>query len=129
MERVPLIFGENIFDEMELPSVISKLSNKWTLHLKAVGLLKNPEKISNFLNWYSDKSNPQIISAIINSNPNSREVYILFDTQEEIEHAYEHWFPIESQLLEEEYYLYVKLIATNPYGIISFTNETPTIQP
>lgn len=125
MERVPLVFGQNIFDETELQCALARLTGKYVLHLKAVGLLKFPEKITEFSEWYFDKSNIEVMRSIINSDKNSREVYILFDTNEEVEHAYEHWFPKQEELNDDEYYLYVKLIAVKPDGIIAFSNEAP----
>lgn len=125
VERIPLIFGKNIFDETELQSALARVSGKWVLHLKALGLLKFPERVSDFMDWYADKSNLEVINAVVNSDKNSREVYILLDTKEEIEHAYEHWFPTQLELHEDEYYLFIKLIAVNPDGIIILTNEAP----
>lgn len=122
-----LQFGQNIFDEREIQNILSRLSGKWVIHLKAVGLLKYPEKLSNFINWYSDKSHLSVIGAIINSSENSREIYIMLDTQEEVEHAYEHWFPLQSELLDSEDYLFVEFKALSPDGNSFITNESISI--
>lgn len=117
------VFGQNIFDEREIHRVLADLSGKWVIHLKAEGLIKTPEKMDDFVEWYSDKiSDFSLVNALINSE--AKEVYVLLDTQQEVEDAYEDWFPNEQYLLDNESYLYVKFFAISPDGSVSFTNES-----
>lgn len=125
MIKSKLVFGENIFDEKEIHKMLSKLSQKWVIHAKAEGLLNNPEKEVEFVEWYADKiSDYSLINGLINSD--SKELYILFDSGEEVEDAYEDWFPNQNYLYENESFLFVKFIAISPDGKTYFTNESPT---
>lgn len=117
------IFGENIFDEFEIQKMLAKFSNKWVIHLKAVGVLENREREDEVWEWYQDKTELDVLTALINSNPDSREVYVLMDNQSEATFAYETWFPKEINLSDDERHLYVKITVISPDQSYYFTNE------
>lgn len=120
-----LIFGENVFDEQEIQRMFAKLTGKWVIHLKAVGLVKEKQKRNDFLEWYADKTNIDILNGILNSDPNSRELYVLMDNLSEVTHAYETWFPSQMDLTDSEDYLYVRFLAMSPDFSYIISNEKP----
>ena len=117
-----LQFGENMFGEPELQQMFSKLTNKWVIHLKAIGLLETNIEEDEVWHWYADKTNVQVLNALINSG-SSREVYILLDSMDDVTDAYEHWFPREGDLLDDERKYYVRFKAMSPDNQYIFTNE------
>jgi uncharacterized protein with ATP-grasp and redox domains len=123
------VFGENIFDELEVQKMIAKFSNKWVFHLKAVGVLENKDRENEVWEWYEDKTELDVLTALMNSDPDSREVYVLMDNLSEATFAYETWFPKEIDLSEEERHLYVKITVTSPDQSYYFTNEKPEEKP
>lgn len=120
-----LIFGENIFTERELQQMLAKISNKWVIHLKCIGLLENPEKERDTWEFYSDKTPIDVLNALINSPKDSREVYALLDNLDEATEAYDHWFAKEGEILDDERHLYVKMIIMSPDMSYVLTNENP----
>jgi hypothetical protein len=117
-----LQFGENIFGEYEIQEMIAKFTNKWVIHLKAVGLIETEVNEDEVWHWYADKTDTQVLNALINSGT-SREVYILLDNMEDTVEAYEHWFPREGDLLDEERKYFVRFKALSPDSQYVFTNE------
>lgn len=120
-----LVFGENVFDEQEIQRMFAKFTNKWVVHLKAVGLVKHKDKRNDFLEWYADKTNVNVLNGILNSDPESRELYVLLENLSEVTHAYETWFPSEMDLTEGEEYLYVRFLAISPDSSYVISNEKP----
>ena len=120
---INLEFQNNIFTEKDLTSMFAKLSGKWVVHLKCIGILDEPTRSDDMFDWYADKTPVEVLNVLINSAPDSREAYVLLDNLEQVTEAYEHWFPIQEELLEDENYLYVKFFAVSPDFNYVFTNE------
>jgi hypothetical protein len=123
-----LIFGSNIFTEREIQEMLAKFTHKWVVHIKAVGLLENPDKEMDTWQFYSVITPTPVLNALINSAKDSREAYVLLDTMDEATEAYEHWFAKEPELLESERHLYVRMVIMSPDMSYVFTNESAAPQ-
>lgn len=121
-----LQFGENVFGEYEVQEMFAKFTSKWVIHLKAVGLIETNADENQVWHWYADKTNTDVLNALINSG-SSKEVYILLDNLDDVVEAYEHWFPREGDLLNEERKYFVRFKSMSPDGQYMFTNELPEI--
>jgi len=117
-----LIFGTNMFGEYEIHEMLCKFTNKWVIHIKAVGLLETKVDENIVWDWYADKTNIKVLNGLINSG-NNKEIYIVLDNMDDVVDAYESWFPKESELLDDERMYYVKFEAMSPTGDYYFTNE------
>lgn len=118
-----LTYDQDLYTDEDTPRLLAKLSNKFVIQLKCVGLLEFPEKANEVWDWYADKTPLPVLNTLINASADKREAYVLLNTLDEVEDAYQHWFPMESELHDDERHLYVKMFVISPDNVYVFSNE------
>lgn len=107
-------FGTDLFHETDLQRLLVRETGKWVVHLIAEGLRDNPDKASEFLEFYADKvDNIEILNALYTA-PKRKEAYVLIERDDDARAAYEFWFPHRGELADDEQYLFVEVIVMGP---------------
>lgn len=113
-------YGKNIFIESEIIHQLAKHTNKYVMHIKAVGAIEcdDEEKIESIWEFYYGKCDTNVLNVLIQF----KEAYCYFETLEEATSAFSEWFPNKKQLLDEEMHLFVQLMLVSPDDSLDVIN-------
>jgi hypothetical protein len=114
-------YNENIFTEDDIIQQLAIHSNKFVMHLKAVGLIEydDEEKEDAMREFYYDKCDTDVLNILVQF----KEAYCYFETFDQAINAYSEWFPNKNQLLDDEMHLYVRVFLVSPDRSVVAFNE------
>lgn len=114
-------YGENIFLEDDIIHQLSKFTGKYVMHIKAIGAIEcdDPVKEETIWEFYFNKCDLNVLNILMQY----KEAYCYFDTLSQATNAFDEWFPLKKQLLEEEMHLFVKVLLVSPNGTLTVLNE------
>jgi hypothetical protein len=113
-------YNENIFIEDDIIHQLSMYSNKYVMHLKAVGAIEcdDKEKEETIWEFYYGKCDIDVLNIL----RQFKEAYCYFETFDQAINAYDEWFPNKNQLLDDEMHLYVRVSLVSPDRSITALN-------
>jgi hypothetical protein len=114
-------YKENIFIEDDIIHQLSSYSNKYVMHLKAIGAIEcdDAEKEETIWEFYYGKCDIDVLNILMQF----KEAYCYFETFDQATNAFEEWFPNKAQLLEDEMHLHVMVTLVSPDGSLVALNE------
>lgn len=113
-------YGVDFFNETDIIDQLAETSNKFVMHLKAVGPseIDDAEKIEDVWDFYFGKMDTKILNALRQYG----ELYCYFSTQEQAINAMEEWLPAKRQLLDDEMHYYIYCYVVSPDKTIRLVN-------
>lgn len=112
-------YGKDIFLESEILHLLAKESGKCVMHIKAIGVMENPEMEDETWEFYLGK----IPTNLLNILMQFKEAYCFLETTEALLHAFEEWFPKKHQLLEDEMHFFVKIHVVSADNTVDAVND------
>jgi hypothetical protein len=114
-------YNENIFIEDDIIQQLAIYSNKFVMHLKAVGAIEcdDKEKEDKIWEFYYGKCDTDVLNVLMQF----KEAYCYFETFDQATDAFSEWFPNKDQLLDDEMHLYVRVVLVSPDKSITALNE------
>lgn len=113
-------YNENIFIEEDIVGQLAIHTNKFVMHLKAIGAIEcdDAEKEETIWEFYYGKCDLDVLNIL----KQFKEAYCYFETFEQAVNAYDEWFPDKDQLLDDEMHLYVQVTLVSPDESIAALN-------
>lgn len=112
-------YGKNLFLESDILELLAKESGKSVIHVKAVGVLENPEMADETWEFYFGKIPLNLLNILMQY----KEAYCFLETTEALTHAFEEWFPKKHQLLDDEMHFFVQIHAVSADGMVNAVND------
>lgn len=113
-------YNENIFIEEDIIGQLAIYTNKFVMHLKAIGAIEcdDKEKEDTIWEFYYGKCDLDVLNVL----KQFKEAYCYFETSEQAINAYDEWFPNKDQLLDDEMHLHVQVTLVSPDGSVAALN-------
>lgn len=112
-------YGVDIFFESDILPQLAKHTGQVAVHLKAEGVIANPDKADEVWEFYLGKIPQTLLSVLMQEN----EAYVILKTNEAALNAYDEWFPNKNLLLDDEMYFYVRAEFVSADGSIHIVND------
>lgn len=112
-------YGKNLFLESDILQLLAKESGKSVMHIKAEGIIENPDSIDEVMEFYLGKIPLDLLNILMQY----KEAYCFLETTEALTHAFEEWFPKKHQLMDDEMHFFIKIHAVSADNTINAVND------